>query len=38
MIGPSSRRVRFDIGRPPYLDGVYDGVADWVVDKVKGLP
>lgn len=26
-----------DVGRPPYLDGVYDGVEDWVIDMVKDL-
>lgn len=25
-------------GGEPYLDGVYDGVEDWVIDLVKELP
>jgi ribosomal protein S18 acetylase RimI-like enzyme len=26
-----------DVGNKPYLDGVYDGVEDWVIDMVKDL-
>jgi ribosomal protein S18 acetylase RimI-like enzyme len=26
-----------DIGRMPYLDGVYDGDEDWVIDMVKEI-
>lgn len=26
-----------DVGREPYLDGVYDGDEDWVIDLVKEL-
>lgn len=26
-----------DVGRAPYLSGVYDGDEDWVIDMVKSL-
>lgn len=26
-----------DVGNKPYLDGVYDGTEDWVVDMIKEL-
>lgn len=26
-----------DVGRPPYLDAVYDGDEDWVIDMSKSL-
>lgn len=26
-----------DVGRPPYLGGIYDGDEDWVIDMVKDL-
>ncbi len=26
-----------DLGREPYLDGIYDGDEDWVIDLVKNL-
>lgn len=25
----------FDVGRKPYIDGIYDGVEDWVIDMRK---